>query len=153
MVLQKTLESPLDCKEIKPVNPQRNQSWVFIGRTDAEAETPIHWPSDVKNWLIWKDPDAGKEWGQEKKGTQRMRWLDGTTDSMDMSLRKLWEILKDREVWCTAVPWVTKSWTRLSDYLLAPWKKSYDQPRQHIKSKDINLLTKGQYSQSYGFFQ
>ena len=68
MVLEETLESPLDGKEIKPVNPQGNQHWVFIGRTDAEAETPILWPPDVKNRLIWKDPDAGKEWRQEKKG-------------------------------------------------------------------------------------
>ena len=69
VVLEKTLESPLDCKEIKPVNPKGNQPWVFIGRTDAEAETPILWPPDVKNWFIWKDPDARKDWGQEEKGT------------------------------------------------------------------------------------
>ena len=69
VVLGKTLESPLDCKEIKPVHPKGNQSWIFMGRTDAEAETPIFWPSDMKNWLIWKDPDAGKDWGQEEKGT------------------------------------------------------------------------------------
>ena len=68
MVLEKTLESPLDCKEIQPVHPKRNQSWVFIGRTDVEAETPILWPPDVKSWLIWKDPDTGKDWGQEEKG-------------------------------------------------------------------------------------
>ena len=68
VVLEKTLESPLDCKEIKPVNPKGNQSWIFIGRTDAEAEAPILWQPDVKNWLIWKDPDAGKDWGQERKG-------------------------------------------------------------------------------------
>ena len=69
VVLKKTLESPLDCKEIQPVNSKGNQSWIFIGRTDAEAETPILWPPDVKNWLIWKDPDAGKDWRQEEKGT------------------------------------------------------------------------------------
>ena len=69
VVLEKTLESPLDCKEIQPVNPKENQSWIFIGRTDAEAETPILWPPDVKNWLTGKDPDAGKDWGQEEKGT------------------------------------------------------------------------------------
>ena len=68
VVLEKTLESPLDCKEIQPVHPKRNQSWMFIGRTDVEAETPIFWPPDVKSWLIWKDPDAGKDWGQEEKG-------------------------------------------------------------------------------------
>ena len=69
VVLEKTLESPLDCKESKPVNPKGNQSWIFIGRTDAESEAPILWPSDIKYWLIWKDPDAGKDWGQEEKGT------------------------------------------------------------------------------------
>ena len=94
MVLEKTLESPLDCKEIQPVHPKGDQSWIFIGRTDAEAETPILWPPDVKNWLIWKDPDAGKDWGQEEKG---MRWLGDITDSMHMSVSKLWETVKDRE--------------------------------------------------------
>ena len=68
VVLEKTLESPLDCKKIQPVHPKGDQSWVFIGRTDAEAETPILWPPDAKNWLIGKDPDAGKDWGQEEKG-------------------------------------------------------------------------------------
>ena len=78
-----TLDSPLDCKEIKPVNPKANQSWLFIGRTDAEAETPILWPPDAKNWLIWKDPDAGKDWRQEEKGmledemVRRHHWFDG----------------------------------------------------------------------------
>ena len=69
VVLEKTLESPLDCKEIQPIYPKGDQSWVFIGRTDVEAESPILWPPDVKSWLIWKDPDAGKDWGQEEKGT------------------------------------------------------------------------------------
>ena len=69
MVLEKTLESPLDCKEIQPVHPKGNQSWIFIAMTDAEAEAPIPWPPDAKYWLIWKDPDAGKDWGQEEKGT------------------------------------------------------------------------------------
>ena len=73
MVLEKTLESPLDSKEIKPVNPKGNQPWILIGRTDAEAEALIFWPPDEKSWLIWKDPDAGKDWRQEEKGMQRMR--------------------------------------------------------------------------------
>ena len=84
VVLEKTLESP--CKEIQPVHPKGHQSWVFIGKTDVEAETPIVRPPDVKSWLIWKDPDAGKDWGQEEKGMTRIRWLDGITDSMDMGL-------------------------------------------------------------------
>ena len=85
VVLEKTLESLLDYKEIKPVNLKGNQLWIFIGQNDAEAEAPKPWPPDVNSWLIWKDPDAGKDWGQEEKGRQRIRWSDGITDSMDTS--------------------------------------------------------------------
>ena len=112
-MLEKTLESPLDCKEIQPVHPKGDQSSVFIGRTDAEAETPIFWPPDAKSQLTEKTLMLGKIESRRRRGRQRMRWLDGIMDSMDMNLGKCPEMVKDRVAWHATAHRVTKSWTHL----------------------------------------
>ena len=119
VVLKKTLESPLDSKEIKTANPKGNQPWAFIRRTNTEAAVPVFWPPDAKSQLTGKDPDASKDWRQKEKGQQRMRCQIASnhlTNSMNMNLSTLWKIVEDREGWYATVCGVAKSQTRLSKW-------------------------------------
>ena len=141
VVLEKTLESPLDYKEIKPVHPKWNQSSIYIKRMDDEAETLILWPPDAKNWLIWKDPDTEKDWRQEEKGTTEdemvgwHHWLNGH------NLSKLWKSVMDREAWHAAVHGIAKSWIRLSNWTELTGVKFKKEGKKEGRKKTSNTIS------------
>ena len=135
VVLEKTLGSPLDCSEIKPVNPKGNQSWLFIGRTDAEGEMPILWsPDSLQKILV-----LGKIASRRRRWRQRMKWLNGITDTMDMVLGGLWELVMDRGALCTAVHGVTKSWTQLRNWTELNWTEIAQRQIRRVKEFDLRI--------------
>ena len=142
VVLEKTLESPLDCKEIQPVHPKGDQSWILLGRTDVEAETPIIWPP-AKSWLIWKDPDAGKDWGQEEKGMTEDEIVEWHHQLNGHGFGWTLGVGDGQEAWCAAVHGVTQSRTRLSDWTELNWNQSYSfTPHRLIIVDETNVTAR-----------